>query len=108
MSAQHTSLSYDSADPDKMKLPADSTCGDCAHIRRCKAMFGHVESDIYCDWAPSRFYPIAKAPNGVDNLPATPTPTSEFTLTPAMRAEAAAFAAATCLDGESLEQAGVV
>jgi hypothetical protein len=36
-------------------LPSGKTCGDCAHIRRCKAMFGHVETDTYCDWAPSRY-----------------------------------------------------
>lgn len=47
-------LNYDPADPDKMKLPAGKTCGDCVHIRRCKAIFGHTESDTYCDWSPSR------------------------------------------------------
>lgn len=47
-------LNYDPADPDKMKLPQGKTCGDCAHIRRCKAIFGHVETDTYCDWSPSR------------------------------------------------------
>lgn len=36
-------------------LPERKTCGDCMHIRRCKAMFGHVESDTYCDWHPRRF-----------------------------------------------------
>lgn len=45
---------YDITDPDKMRLPAGKTCGDCAHIHRCKAMFGHVETDTYCDWSPSR------------------------------------------------------
>ncbi|THD06158.1 hypothetical protein [Rhodanobacter lindaniclasticus] len=48
-------LNYDPADPDKMRLPAGMTCGDCVHIYRCKAMFGHVETDTYCDWSPSRF-----------------------------------------------------
>ncbi|SMH60469.1 hypothetical protein [Azospirillum agricola] len=38
-------------------LPAGTTCGDCAHIRRCSAMFGHDATDTYCDWAPSRFRP---------------------------------------------------
>ena len=52
-------LNYDPADPEKMKLPVGSTCGQCAHIRRCKAMFGHVETDTSCDWAPSRFRAIA-------------------------------------------------
>lgn len=57
MSAQqtHAPLNYDPADPEKMTLPAGTTCGDCAHIRRCKLMFGHVETDTSCDWAPSRF-----------------------------------------------------
>jgi len=48
-------MNYDPADPDKMRLPIGVTCGDCVHIYRCKAMFGHVESDRYCDWSPSRF-----------------------------------------------------
>lgn len=47
-------LNYDPADPDKMNLPKGKTCGDCAHIRRCKAIFGHTEADTYCDWSPSR------------------------------------------------------
>jgi hypothetical protein len=46
---------YDPADPDKMRLPHGVTCGDCVHIYRCKAMFGHVETDTDCDWSPSRF-----------------------------------------------------
>ena len=49
-------LNYDPTDPDKMKLPSGITCGDCVHISRCKAMFGHVEADAYCDWSPSRFH----------------------------------------------------
>jgi hypothetical protein len=48
-------LRYDPTDPDKMRLPAGKTCGDCVHICRCKAIFGHVEADTYCDWSPSRF-----------------------------------------------------
>lgn len=47
-------LNYDPADPDKMQLPTGKTCGDCLHIKRCKAMFGHTEKDTYCDWSPSR------------------------------------------------------
>ncbi len=54
-------LNYDPADPDKMRLPAGKTCGDCFHIRRCKAMFGHVETDTYCDWSPSRFRAMLSA-----------------------------------------------
>jgi len=48
-------MNYDPTDPDKMRLPSGVTCGDCRHIKRCKAMFGHVEADAYCDWSPSRF-----------------------------------------------------
>ncbi|MCW3298065.1 hypothetical protein N5T34_01600 [Escherichia coli] len=49
---------YDPTDPDKMRLPKGSSCGDCHHIRRCKVMFGHAETDTYCDWSPSRFIPV--------------------------------------------------
>jgi hypothetical protein len=57
------SLNYDPADHDKMRLPVDKTCGDCGHIHRCKAMFGHVEAVRTCDWSPSRavFKPEAEA-----------------------------------------------
>lgn len=55
-------LNYDATDPDKMRLPKGITCGDCFHIRRCKAIYGHTETDTYCDWSPSRFIaPTAKA-----------------------------------------------
>ncbi|RNM05845.1 hypothetical protein [Dickeya undicola] len=49
-----TNLNYDPTDPDKMRLPVGKKCGDCAYIRRCKALFGHVETDNYCDFSPSR------------------------------------------------------
>lgn len=52
MTTEKQALNYDPADPDKMRLPAGVTCGNCHHIRRCKAMFGHTESDTYCDWSP--------------------------------------------------------
>lgn len=52
---------YDQTDPDKMRLIEGVTCGDCVHIRRCKAIFGHVEADTSCDWSPSRFQPTPKA-----------------------------------------------
>lgn len=52
---QAPALNYDPADPDKMNLPVGITCGDCVHIRRCSGMFGHTETDRYCDWSPSRF-----------------------------------------------------
>ena len=54
-------LNYDPTDPDKMRLPVNVTCGDCAHIRRCTLMFGHTATDTYCDWSPSRFKAAAKA-----------------------------------------------
>ncbi|ARP86262.1 hypothetical protein [Bordetella genomosp. 9] len=54
-------LNYDPADPDKMNLPAGTTCGDCAHIYRCKTIFGHTETDTRCDWSPSRFYRAQRA-----------------------------------------------
>jgi len=38
-----------------MGLPDSVHCGDCVHIARCKAIYGHTESDIYCDWFPRRF-----------------------------------------------------
>jgi hypothetical protein len=41
-----------------MVLPAGKTCADCAHFRRCNAMFGHIAADEVCDWAPSRFRQI--------------------------------------------------
>ncbi|MEX0498291.1 hypothetical protein AB3X30_20390 [Raoultella terrigena] len=49
-----TELNYNPQDPDKMQLPVGKTCGDCTHIPRCKAIFGHTETDTYCDWSPSR------------------------------------------------------
>jgi hypothetical protein len=54
-------LNYDPADHYKMRLPTGVTCGDCVHIYRCKAMFGHVEADTYCDWSPSRFIAAREA-----------------------------------------------
>lgn len=46
-------IDYDAA----MRLPEGKTCGDCVHCRRCCAMFGHVPSDMSCDFYPSRFRP---------------------------------------------------
>lgn len=56
MSTNIEALNYDPSDPDKMRLQKGKTCGNCHHIRRCKAIFGHKESDTYCDWSPSRFF----------------------------------------------------
>lgn len=49
-------LNYDPADPDKMRLPVGTTCGNCVHLRRCVAIFGHTDTDTTCDWSPSRFH----------------------------------------------------
>lgn len=38
-----------------MNLPKGKTCGDCIHIRRCNALFGHMATDEACDWFPIRF-----------------------------------------------------
>lgn len=43
----------------EMNLPPGQTCGDCVHIRRCAAIFGHQANDEVCDWAPSRFVEAA-------------------------------------------------
>lgn len=53
-------LNYDPTDPDKMRLPTATTCGDCVHIRRCSMIFGHTATDTYCDWSPSRFQAAAR------------------------------------------------
>jgi hypothetical protein len=50
---QEPEIDYDAA----MRLPAGKTCGDCAHVRKCVAMFGHVPADTSCDFYPSRFRP---------------------------------------------------
>jgi hypothetical protein len=61
-----STLNYDPTDPDKMRLPAGMACGDCRHIRRCKMIYGHTETDTYCDWSPSRFW---FAPAHTDSAP---------------------------------------
>lgn len=40
---------------DGMNLPEGKTCGDCLHMKRCFAMFGHIPADEVCDWYPSRY-----------------------------------------------------
>lgn len=62
-------LNYDPADPDKMRLPAGTTCGNCVHLYRCVMIFGHTETDTICDWSPSRFH----ARPTVQHLPADDT-----------------------------------
>lgn len=56
---EQKALNYDPTDPYKMKLPNGEYCGNCHHIRRCNFIFGHDETDTYCDWSPSRFSKIA-------------------------------------------------
>ena len=38
-----------------MGLPSDKTCGDCAHIARCKAFGFSCPDRKYCDFFPRRF-----------------------------------------------------
>ncbi|MGK4342562.1 hypothetical protein ACSMFT_15425 [Ectopseudomonas oleovorans] len=46
-----------------MELPAEKTCGDCVHERRCCLIFGHTPTDTYCDWFPRRFREKAPSTN---------------------------------------------
>lgn len=41
---------------DNMALPSGKTCSDCAHLRRCKGIYGIKGHETSCDWAPSRFF----------------------------------------------------
>lgn len=34
--------------------PAGKTCNDCAHVRRCKAMFGTQGDEAFCQFLPAR------------------------------------------------------
>ena len=65
MSTEQKVLNYDPADPDKMNLPVGLTCGDCIHIRKCKAIYGHGETDTSCDWSPSKFQAAKKQPHAI-------------------------------------------
>jgi len=38
-----------------MQLPEGKTCGHCFHAYRCNVLFGHKDTDTYCDWFPRRF-----------------------------------------------------
>lgn len=40
---------------DTLNLPKGKTCGDCVHIPRCMAIFGHIPADETCDWFPVRY-----------------------------------------------------
>lgn len=48
------------SEPD-MRLPVGKTCGDCAHLARCVAMFGAVAGSLVCDFSPSKFMPKVAA-----------------------------------------------
>lgn len=40
----------------EMKLPPGKTCGDCRHVKRCRAFgFTSSESNTNCDFHPNRF-----------------------------------------------------
>jgi hypothetical protein len=39
-----------------MLLPPGKACGDCAHLARCRMLFGCKPTSTTCDWAPSRFH----------------------------------------------------
>ncbi len=40
----------------EMQLPEGKTCGDCQHIKRCRAFgFTSSEANTSCDFWPSRF-----------------------------------------------------
>ncbi len=55
-----------------MELPAGKTCGDCYHVARCTAIFGHTARDKYCDWFPRRFKEVRGAlPNVTPDRTAT-------------------------------------
>lgn len=38
-----------------LNLPEGKTCGDCHHIARCQAIFGHIPEDQTCDFFPIRY-----------------------------------------------------
>lgn len=40
-----------------MALPDGATCGDCAHLPRCKMLFGATPEARTCDFFPRRFLP---------------------------------------------------
>lgn len=48
---------YSANGHESLDLPAGKTCGDCVHIRRCAAIFGHIPEDESCDFFPVRFRP---------------------------------------------------
>jgi hypothetical protein len=50
---------------DDMALPEGKSCADCQSFTRCVAFIGarHINDQQHrCDWAPSRFHPMTRAP----------------------------------------------
>lgn len=46
-------------DPENcMSLPSGKTCNDCVHFYRCSLLFGHTQTDNYCDFFPRRFVEV--------------------------------------------------
>lgn len=46
----------------EMRLPAGTTCAQCRHFKRCKAMFGAHDLRTQCDFHPRRFTPASDLP----------------------------------------------
>jgi hypothetical protein len=45
-------------------LPAGGTCASaCAHVYRCRMLFGQVGDEPFCQFVPSRFTP--RAPDAI-------------------------------------------
>lgn len=53
---KHGCCADKSCTPDTcMGLPDGKTCGDCVHEYRCCLIFGHTQTDTYCDWFPRKY-----------------------------------------------------
>jgi len=46
---------YSAAGHQTLKLPAGTTCGDCAFFKRCAALIQATPQRDHCDWFPIRF-----------------------------------------------------
>lgn len=40
---------------DEMQLPEGKTCADCTYCRKCVSIWGAKETNVRCDFNPSRF-----------------------------------------------------
>ena len=81
-----------------MNLPGDKRCGDCVHIRRCNAIFGHMATDERCDWYPSKFRAAVQSPNPT-GITYRRTGRREKTMKRPKRKNAAAVALGSLADG---------